>query len=105
MNFKMVDQINSGWTTFRYSNKSNETHFFILEKLSDGVGIEKYQKEFLSPFKKAYNYFIEGDIITGNKQFKDLPAWSTKMEICGAVTLTSSKKTSETTLSLQHLLF
>lgn len=101
MNFEMVDEINSGWTTFRYSNKSNETHFFILEKLPDSIGIEKYQKEFLSPFKKAYSYFIEGDIETGNKQFNDLPSWSAKMEISGGVALTSPKKTSETTLFLE----
>lgn len=101
MNFEMTNKIKSGWTTFKYINKSNETHFFILEKLPDGIGIEKYQKEFLSPFKQAYNYFIDGDIETGNKQFENLPAWSAKMEICGGVALTSPKKTSKTTLFLE----
>ena len=97
----MINEINSGWTTFKYINKSNETHFFILEKLPDSVGIEKYQKEFLSPFKKAYDYFIKGGIETGNKHFENLPPWSDKMEICGGVALTSPKITSKTTLFLE----
>jgi hypothetical protein len=101
MNFEMIDEINSGWTTFRYSNKSNETHFFILEKLPDSIGIEQYQQEFLAPFKRAYEFFILGDIETGNKQFEALPAWSSKMEICGGVALTSPQKISETTLFLE----
>jgi hypothetical protein len=97
----MIDEINSGWTTFRYLNKSNETHFFILEKLPDSIGIEQYQQEFLAPFKRAYEFFMTGDIETGNKQFEDLPAWSSKMEICGGVALTSPQKISETTLFLE----
>ncbi|MBD0849943.1 hypothetical protein [Maribacter arenosus] len=101
MNFEMDNEINSGWTTFKYSNKSSETHFFILEKLPDSVGIERYQKEFLAPFKRAYEYFIDGEIETGNKQFEDLPAWSSKMEICGGVALTSPNRESETTLFLE----
>lgn len=101
MNFEMVDELKSGWTTFKYYNKSAETHFFILEKLPDSIGIQKYQKEFLSPFKKAYEYFIKGDIQTGNKQFENLPKWSSKMQICGGVALTSPKTTSETTQFLE----
>ena len=32
MDFQMVDTITSGWNTFRYFNKSKETHFFLLDK-------------------------------------------------------------------------
>ncbi|MFK7757499.1 MAG: hypothetical protein AB8B53_11265, partial [Flavobacteriales bacterium] len=101
MNFEMIDEISSGWTSFRYSNKSKETHFFILEKLPKGIGIDQYRKEFLGPFRKAYEFFLKGEIETGNKQFEDLPSWSSNMEICGGVALTSPGKVSETTLYLE----
>ena len=33
MNFELINEIQSGWTTFKYINNSKDTHFFIFEKM------------------------------------------------------------------------
>ena len=45
MDFETVDGIKSGWTTFKYINKSFEPHFFILEKMPDTLGLTTYKKD------------------------------------------------------------
>ena len=58
MEFQMVDSIPSGWNTFRYHNRSQEPHFFILEKLPEGIRIEHYKNELVPPFIRATELFF-----------------------------------------------
>ena len=45
MDFQMPDSISSGWHTFKYDNRSNETHFFLVDKYPEGLSIENMEKE------------------------------------------------------------
>ncbi|MBO3118035.1 hypothetical protein J4050_14860 [Winogradskyella sp. DF17] len=101
MDFEMVDEINSGWTTFKYINKSFEPHFFILEKMPDTLGLETYKKDLFPPFTSAFDYFEKGDIEAGMKEFEKIPEWFSKVELAGGVGLTSKKTTSTSTLFLE----
>lgn len=101
MDFEMLDEVKSGWTTFKYINKSYEPHFFILEKMPDTLGIEIYKKDLFPPFISAFEHFEKGEIETGMKEFEKIPEWFYKVELAGGVGLTSKKTTAKSTLFLE----
>ncbi len=41
MDFVVADSLKAGWHTFKYENRSNETHFFVLDKYSHLSDIPK----------------------------------------------------------------
>lgn len=91
MDFETVDEIKSGWTTFKYINKSFETHFFILEKMPDTLGLDTYKKDLFPPFISAFEHFEKGETEAGMKEFEKIPQWFYKVELAGGVGLTSKK--------------
>lgn len=101
MDFEMVDEVKSGWTTFQYINKSSETHFFILEKMPDTLGLETYKRDLFPPFTSAFEHFEKGEIEAGMKEFEKIPEWFSKVELAGGVGLTSKKITSKSTIFLE----
>ncbi len=100
MEFQVVTEISSGWNTFRYQNNSTETHFFILEKLPDGIRLENYRNELVPPFEEAFANFNQGDIEAGMKALEQVPTWFSEVEVAGGVGLISPGKTGETTIKL-----
>lgn len=98
MDFELTDEIKSGWTTFKYINKSLETHFFILEKMPDTIGLETYKKDLFPPFIAAFEHFEKGEMDAGMKEFENIPPWFYQVELAGGVGLTSKQTTSETTI-------
>lgn len=101
MDFEMVNEVKSGWTTFQYINKSFEPHFFILEKMPDTLGLETYKKDLFPPFTSAFEHFENGEIEAGMKEFEKIPEWFSKVELAGGVGLTSKKTTSTSTIFLE----
>lgn len=101
MDFDLVEEINSGWTTFKYINNSYEPHFFVFEKMPDGVGYEQYTNELLPPFKKAFELLGKGDIEAGMKAFENIPAWFSEVQLSGGVGLTSPQSVTESTIYME----
>lgn len=101
MDFETVDEIKSGWTTFKYKNKSFEPHFFILEKMPDTLGLTTYKKDLFPPFISAFEHFEKGEMEAGMKEFENIPEWFFKVELAGGVGLTSKKTTSISTIYLE----
>ncbi|HEY5687422.1 MAG TPA: hypothetical protein VIS27_03870 [Yeosuana sp.] len=101
MDFETVDEIKSGWTTFKYINKSFEPHFFILEKMPDTLGLSTYKKDLFPPFISAFEHFEKGEMEAGMKEFEKIPQWFYKVELAGGVGLTSKKTTSKSIIFLQ----
>lgn len=101
MDFQMVDEVKSGWTTFKYINKSYEPHFFILEKMPDTLGLETYKKDLFPPFTAAFEHFEKGEIEAGMKEFEKIPLWFSKVELAGGVGLTSKKTSTKSTIFLE----
>ena len=101
MDFQLVDEIPYGWHTFRYVNNSNETNFFVFEKMPAGIRIENYRKELLPPFLKAFQYLDRGNRMASMKEFGKFPKWFGKIEYKGGIGLTSPKTTSQSTLYLE----
>lgn len=98
MDFQIPSQLKSGWTTFKYNNKSEETHFFIFEKMPEGVTIENYNNELVPPFKAAFNHLLNDNVEDAMKEFEKVPAWLNDVEMGGGVGLTSPKSTAESTI-------
>ena len=101
MDFELPDEIPSGWHTFRYVNNSDVVHFFVFEKMPEGVRIENYRNELLPPFLKSFQYLDSGNTMAGMKEFGKFPKWFGKIEYMGGIGLTSPKSTTECTLYLE----
>ncbi|WP_242205189.1 hypothetical protein [Aestuariivivens insulae] len=101
MEFQMIDTIPSGWNTFRYKNLSHEVHFFILEKLPNGIRLENYKNELVPPFIKATEYMLAGNMEEGFKQFENIPKWFDSIEVSGGVGLVSPNSTAKSTIYLK----
>ena len=98
MDFQIPSRIKSGWTTFKYNNKSSETHFFIFEKMPEGITIDNYNNELVPPFKAAFNYLINDEVEKAMKEFENIPAWWNDVKLGGGVGLISPKNIAESTI-------
>ncbi|MCJ7814796.1 MAG: hypothetical protein MUP31_01965 [Xanthomonadales bacterium] len=100
MNFKMLDEISSGWHTFRYSNQSDQTHFFLLEKYPQGKTLKDAKKEVFPVFQEGMDFIFNGEPEEGVAAFGNLPPWYSQVVLSGGSGLISPWTTSETTLKL-----
>jgi len=101
MDFQLVDTIQSGWQTFRYHNKSYETHFFLLDKYPPGKTIVDGEKEVMPPFQEGMDRINEGKPEEAGAAFAKLPAWFSEIVFLGGSGLVSPGKTSVTTLKME----
>ncbi len=101
MDFQAPDTITSGWHTFRYSNNSTETHFFLLDKYPEGKTIEDAAKEVGPPFQKGMDLIIAGKPDEANKMFGTLPEWFSKVVFSGGSGLIGPGRTAELDLKIE----
>ncbi len=101
MEFKTLDTILSGWNTFNYINKSDETHFFLMDKYPEGKTIEDTEKEIAPPFQNGMDLINEGKPEEGFAEFNKLPAWFSEIVFVGGSGLVSPKNSSLTTINLE----
>ena len=101
MEFKTRDQLESGWHTFKYKNKSNEAHFVVFEKYPDGKGIEDARSQVIPAFQEGMNAIISGNPEQTNAAFAKIPAWFQEVEFSGGVGLISAKSEAQSTLYLE----
>lgn len=99
MEFQMPDTISSGWNTFKYINKANETHFFRFLKLPDSISIENYKKEVDPVFEEGMDLINLGKAQEGFGAFAKLPEWFSKTVPYGGSGLIAPKH--ETIVSLK----
>ena len=101
MDFQTLDTIPSGWNTFKYLNKSTETHFFLLDKYPEGKTIDDYRKEVIPPFQTGMDFINEGKTDEGYAEFNKLPSWFFNVIFSGGSGLVSPKNSSLTTVKLE----
>ncbi len=101
MDFQMPDTISSGWNTFRYNNKSPQTHFFLVDKYPEGK-TSKDAENFVAPvFDSAMKLIMEGKTEEGFAEFAKLPEWFGEVVFVGGSGLLSPNQVGETTLHLK----
>ncbi len=101
MEFISVDTISSGWNTFRYDNKSNETHFFLLDKYPEGKTVENTIADVAPVFEEGMDLINEGKSEEGFAAFSKLPEWFGKIIFSGGSGLIAPKHTTMTTVKLE----
>lgn len=101
MDFNGPRELNSGWNTFEYKNKSSDVHFFVIEKMPDNKTIENSKKEVVPVFQEGMDFFNDGKIQKGIDAFGKLPEWYSEVVFMGGPGLTSPGKTSTNTVYLE----
>jgi len=100
MEFEVAPKIPSGWTTFRYLNKSNETHFFVLEKLPEGKTLADSKAEVIPVFQEGMDLLNADKTEEGFAAFDKLPGWFYEVAFNGGVGLVSPERVAEITVQL-----
>jgi hypothetical protein len=101
MNIDMPASIPSGWTTFRFDNRSSATHFVVLERMPAGRTVEDSRAEVVPVFDAAMDLILAGDAAAGFAEFAKLPAWFFEVAFVGGPGLTAPGTASLTTLYLE----
>lgn len=105
MDFQVSDTLLSGWTTFRYYNKSPMVHFFNLRSLPVVEGeqkrVEDAYKETIGIFRDVSKAVNEGNSEEASRLLKELPPWFYQQVSYGGVGLLSSGKTGQSVSYLE----
>ncbi len=101
MEFDTAEKVSSGWTTFKYINRSDEPHFFLLDKYPEGKTIDDGKREVIKVFQEGMDLLNNGKADDAIKKFGELPAWSEKIIFSGGSGLVSAKTTALTTVKLE----
>lgn len=101
LEFEAPDRIPSGWTTFRLHNESGMTHFALVQRLPEGVGLEEHQTAVAPVFQAGMDRLNNGEQDAAMAKFGDLPSWYSDVVFVGGPGLTSPGRTAETTVFLQ----
>jgi hypothetical protein len=95
------EQIPSGWTTFRFRNEASMTHFAVLERVPEGIGIAEQQRQVAPVFQEGMNLLNAGDTDAAMAKFGELPEWFGKTVFLGGNGLTAPGRTSEVSVRLE----
>lgn len=101
MNLDVPAEIPAGWTTFRFRNRADVTHFFVLEKLPAGKTVADSRAEVVPVFQDAMDLIVAGDAPAGFAEFERLPAWFADVTFVGGPGLTAPGHTARTTVRLE----
>lgn len=97
-----VDEIPSGWTTFRLINASPAVHFLVLELLPGAKSVENSVSEVVPVFQQAMDLISGGQVEDGFAKLADLPKWFGDVRFMGGPGLVSPGRSSEATVHLEH---
>jgi len=101
MEFQAPDTIPSGWTTWKYINKSVQPHFILIDDYPDSITVKEFKKELLPPFGEGITLLYEGKKEEAFAAFGKIPEWYSGTKWPGGVGLVSPGQTAETTLNLK----
>ncbi|MGE0555558.1 MAG: hypothetical protein AB7R55_19160 [Gemmatimonadales bacterium] len=100
LEFTAPDTVTAGWVTVRFRNEAAITHFALIEKLPEGVDLERQQREVAPTFQAGMDHLAAGEVELAQAAFGTLPAWFGQVTFMGGPGLTSPGGSSETTLYL-----
>jgi len=101
LSYEAPQEIESGWTTFRFVNESDMTHFAIVERLPEGIGVKEQQEQVAPVFQEGMNLLAAGNTDAALKKFGELPEWFGRIVFMGGPGLTSPHTTAQTTVHLE----
>jgi len=101
LRFEGPTEVPSGWVTIRLTNQSGMVHFAVVERLPEGVTVERTQAEVAVPFQRGLDALNAGDADAANAAFGQLPEWFGQVVFLGGPGLVSGGGTAETTVFLE----
>ncbi|WP_156877280.1 hypothetical protein [Salinimicrobium terrae] len=101
MNIEVQSTIPSGWTTFRYDNRSHNPHFVLFDKLPEGKTVEDSKAEVVPVFQDIIDAIAQEDEDALNQALSELPAWSGEIIYSGGTGLLSPNHISEITVYME----
>ena len=101
MEFDMADTIPSGWNTFNYDNRAEETHFFRFVKMPEGITLKHFIEEADPVFEEGMDLINEGKTEEGFAAFGKMPKWFKNCKPSGGSGLIGPKLSTTTTLYLE----
>ena len=102
-NFEMVDEIQSGWTTFQFENLGHAEHFFLLNLLPDTISFETYHNDVTRPFDVVFDSLKAGKSKAEaiGMLIEMIPGWYfTSVKQMGGTGIVDAGKTTQVTLKL-----
>jgi hypothetical protein len=97
-------RLRSGWTTFRMTNKGEQTHFMLLYRLPEGRSFDDYAAEISQPFQAEFDRYYSGEV-SRDEMLEQigavLPEWFGSLEGMGGVGLTAPGRTAQATVLLE----
>ncbi len=101
LKFEGPTEVASGWTTIRLENVSGMAHFAVVQRLPDGVTVERMQAEVAPPFQRGMDALNAGDPDAANAAFGELPEWFGQVVYLGGPGLVAGQGVAETTVFLE----
>ena len=99
--FQAPDTVPAGWTTFRFRNASTMTHFAVVERMPEGIGVAEQQEEAAPIFQAGMDLMAAGKADEAAAKFGELPEWFGKVVFLGGPGLTAPGHVSEATVDLE----
>lgn len=99
--FMGPSEIPSGWTTFKFTNKSDMVHFAIIDVLPKGVTAKQLSDDVMAPFQDAMNAMIAGDEAATNTAFGKFPKWIAQLTRNGGPGMLGAHETGQTTVYIE----
>ena len=94
-------EIPAGWTTFKFTNKSDMVHFAIIDVLPKGVSAKQLSDDVMAPFQDAMNAMIAGDEAATKAAFEKFPEWIAQLTRNGGPGILGAHETGQTTVYIE----
>jgi len=101
LQFEAPSEIPSGWTTFRFKNDSVMTHFALVERMPEGIGIEEQQRQAAPVFQAGMDLLSAGKEDEAMAKFGELPEWFGNVVFLGGPGLLAPGHEAEETVFLE----
>lgn len=96
-----IEEIPSGWTTFRLINSAPAIHFLVLESLPDSITVDNSRREVVPVFQQAMDLINDGQADSGFARLAELPDWYAGVRFMGGPGLASPGQSTEATVYLE----
>lgn len=102
--FEAPEEIASGWSTFRFTNKGKQEHFFYIYQLPPNKTYQQFIRDAIAPLNSVWAEYAAGDISRADAEAKlgqEIAPWFfTDIVPSGGPALTEPGEVSQTTVNL-----
>lgn len=101
LDFLGPSEVAPGWTTFRFANASDMTHFAVVQRLPEGIGMKDHQAEVAPVFQEGMDLLAAGEVEAALEAFGALPAWFGEVVFLGGPGLLGPYAVADATVFLE----